>query len=707
MVKDRFLNRSEYFIKLAYIIISILSMSSLIYSKISLVYKVSTILVVILSCIFIYKKRYFNDEIIITTSFLIGANLLSTIVNLKSNFIGNILEILFMTSYIYIMMMGNEKIIKKIFNTVSYLIQIISFVVAIFGIGLVVLRYNIVFSVGETLYNYGIENGRFWGVINPNAAAIFCYVSIILAILLLLNKSQYSKLLKINIFIQSIYFLLQQSRGALISVILMVIIYYMFIYIGSLKKKILLSLVFSLSIFSLATIENYGISLYTSSIEMRVININNNHIENSEKKESEFENRTFDTGSSGRFLIWKGAIRMGLENPIFGLGNRNITEKYEDYFDDYQISNSLKGGSFHNIFITSFVSTGIIGLLSFCYFLFCTGKRFLLHIINGNNLYSRILVLPFFGILIGQLFESTILYSTNFINIFFWMLIGYGLIKIEESKLEKYTEITSIEELQDIELQILEYVHKVCEEQGYRYYLAYGTLIGAIRHKGFIPWDDDIDIVMPRDDYEKLQKFLLENKDENFEVMTYLNNKNYVYPFMKVIDKRTYLVEEDVRLEQNMGVYIDIFPLDGHEEDKEFRDKMTQLIKKRQLSCYTFKGIINKNNLINTLIRYVCIFLFYFSSTNRYIKKIDELAKSRKISESKYIDYIVLKDIKSPNIKREWYNESIDVEFNGKSFKAPKKYHEILTADYGDYMQLPPEEQRITHHSFKAWKITE
>ena len=707
MVKDRFLNKSEYFIKLAYIIISILSMSSLIYSKISLVYKVATILVVILSCIFIYKKRYYSDEIIITTSFLIGANLLSTIVNLKSNFIGNILEIVFMISYMYIMLAGNQECIKKIFNITSYLIQFISFFIAVFGIGLVVFRYNIIFSIDGIAYNYGIEDGRFWGVINPNAAAIFCYVSIILAILLLLNKSQYSKLLKINIFIQSIYFLLQQSRGALISVILMVIIYCMFIYVGNLKKKILLSLVFSLSIFSLATIENYGISLYTSSIEMRVIDLNNNHIENSEKKENEFENRTFDTGSSGRLSIWKGAIRMGMENPIFGLGNRNITEKYENYFDDYQISNSLKGGSFHNIFITSFVSTGIIGLLSFCYFLFCIGKKFLLHIINDNNLYSRILVLPFFGILIGQLFESTILYSTNFINIFFWMLIGYGLIKIEESKLEKYTEITSIEELQDIELQILEYVHKVCEKQGYRYYLAYGTLIGAIRHKGFIPWDDDIDIVMPREDYEKLQKYLLENEDENFEVMTYLNNKNYVYPFMKVIDKRTYLVEEDVRLEQNMGVYIDIFPLDGHEEDKGFRNKMTQLIKKRQLSCYTFKGIINKNSLINTLIRYICIYLFYFSSTNRYIKKIDELAKSRKISESKYIDYIVLKDIKSPNIKREWYNESIDVEFNGKLFKVPKNYHEILTADYGDYMQLPPEEQRVTHHSFKAWKIIE
>ena len=341
MVKDRFLNKNEYFIKLAYIIISILSMSSLIYSKISLVYKVATILVVILSCIFIYKKRYYSDEIIITTSFLIGANLLSTIVNLKSNFIGNILEIVFMTSYMYIMLAGNQECIKKVFNITSYLIQFISFFIAVFGIGLVVFRYNIIFSIDEIAYNYGIEDGRFWGVINPNAAAIFCYVSIILAILLLLNKSQYSKLLKINIFIQSIYFLLQQSRGALISVILMVIIYFIFIYTGEFKKKILLSIVCSVSIFTLSIVENYGISLYTSGIEMRVIDLNNNQVESSNKKEKDFENRTFETGSSGRLPIWKGAVKMGMENPIFGIGNRNIAGKYEDYFDKYEISNSL------------------------------------------------------------------------------------------------------------------------------------------------------------------------------------------------------------------------------------------------------------------------------------------------------------------------------------------------------------------------------
>lgn len=707
MIKDEFFKKSEYFIKLSYIIISILSMSSLIYSKISLVYKLATLALILISIIFIYKRKYYSDEVIITIVFLIGANILTTVVNIKSNFIGNISEIVFMCSYLMIMIVGDKDIIKKLFVTVSYIIQLVSFLVSIFGIGLVLLRYNIEFSIGETMYNYGIENGRFWGIINPNAAAILCYISVILAILLILNKGKYTILLKINIVLQSIYFLLQQSRGALISVIIMFIIYFMFIYIGSFKKRILLSIVCVLSIFSLAAVENYGVSMYSSNIETRVLNLSNNTIENNKKKEDEFENRTFDTSSSGRLSIWEGAIKMGMENPIFGLGNRNIPSKYEEYFDEYEISNSLRGGNFHNIFITSFVSTGLVGVIAFCYVLFIIGRKFIFHVAKETDVYSRILLLPFFGILLGQLFESTILYSTNFINIFFWMIVGYGLVKIDESKFEKYTEIKGITELQAIELNILEYVHKICEKQGYKYFLAYGTLIGAIRHKGFIPWDDDIDIVMPRDDYEKLQNYLLKNRDEHFEVMTYLNNKNYTYPFMKVIDKRTYLVEEDVRLEQNMGVYIDIFPLDGHTNDAEFRRKMTQLIKKRQLSCYTFKGIINKNRFINTAIRYICIFLFYFSSTNRYIRKIDELAKSRKISESRYIDYIVLKDIKSPNIKREWYNESIDVEFNGKLFKAPKNYHEILTADYGDYMQLPPEEQRITHHSFKAWKIIE
>lgn len=138
---------------------------------------------------------------------------------------------------------------------------------------------------------------------------------------------------------------------------------------------------------------------------------------------------------------------------------------------------------------------------------------------------------------------------------------------------------------------------------------------------------------MLREDYEKLQDYLIANPDERYEVMSYKNNLNYVYPFMKVQDNLTYLLEEDVRIDSNMGMYVDIFPVDGYEDDVEFKNKMTKLIKKRQLSCYTFKGITN---------------------TNKYVAQIEELAKSRKVSDYEQVDYLIYKDMNKPVWRREW-----------------------------------------------------
>ena len=210
---------------------------------------------------------------------------------------------------------------------------------------------------------------------------------------------------------------------------------------------------------------------------------------------------------------------------------------------------------------------------------------------------------------------------------------------------------------------------------------------------------------MLREDYEKLQDYLIANPDERYEVMSYKNNLNYVYPFMKVQDNHTYLLEEDVRIDSNMGIYVDIFPVDGYENDANFKNKMTKLIKKRQLSCYTFKGITNTKSVLNSLIRYISVIIFYFTNTNKYVAQIEELAKSRKVSDYEEVDYLIYKDMNKPVWRREWLEQVTTGTFEGKKFTIPKKYHEILTSDYGDYMQLPPVEQRVSHHDFKLWKI--
>ena len=398
---------------------------------------------------------------------------------------------------------------------------------------------------------------------------------------------------------------------------------------------------------------------------------------------------------------------MASKKPIFGYGVRNFPDYYSEYFSKYEIQNSLIGGNFHNIFITVFVSTGIVGLVAFMMLLGYIIQRFVRYLFISKKNSDKLVMILFFGMLLGQLFESQIMYSTNFINIMFWFVAGYGLMICNRDEKIRYQEVTDVREIQQMELGIMEYIHEVCNKIGVKYFLAYGSLIGAVRHQGFIPWDDDMDICMLRDDYEKLQDYLIANPSERYQVMSYKNNRNYVYPFMKVMDNQTYLIEEDVRIDSNMGIYVDIFPVDGYEDDQAFKDKMTTIIKKRQLSCYTFKGITNKKSFINSLIRYASVIAFYFTDTNIYVKQIDELAKSRKVEDYELVDYLIYKDMNKPVWKREWLKDVTFGNFEGRDFLIPVNFHELLTSDYGNYMQLPPVEQQVSHHDFRLWKIVE
>lgn len=125
---------------------------------------------------------------------------------------------------------------------------------------------------------------------------------------------------------------------------------------------------------------------------------------------------------------------------------------------------------------------------------------------------------------------------------------------------------------------------------------------------------------MLRDDYEKLQDYLIKNDNEKYGLMSYKNNKDYVYSFMKVYDKNTHLIEKDVYNDYGLGLYVDIFPIDGYDENKLLRAKITKNIKKRQLSCYTFQGIYNKDSVVSTIIRNIFLIIFTFSNANTYEK---------------------------------------------------------------------------------------
>ena len=708
---DEYFEKSKLWIAYLFVFISILSMSSLVYKIANPLYKGLSAIVVFYICytlLFKWKEITVDRKFLSLFGLLAGSHLLSAIFNRSGHLIGNVIEILFMVTYVLLFTMLQSGQLKKLFDWIAYTVQIVSFSSAIFAFGLLISRVLILFKIGEQSYYYGVMNGRLWGIVNPNASAIFSYISIILAMYLIHKGSKYSVYLKLNNVIQLVYFATMQSRGALLSLVLMIGFYSFFINGGKLAKRFLIFIVSALLVSAANIGLSYVTSIYISSGKATVLDLNKgqSYAETDSsviKKTGELH--LIETTPSGRTYIWKNAIKMGSAKPIFGYGVRNVPDYYTKYFSKFEIRNSLIGGNFHNILVTIFVSSGILGLVSFLLLLGYIIKRFLTYLIVSKKNSEKLIMILFFGILFGQLFESQIMYSTNFINIIFWLIIGYGLVVCKRDEGIRYQEVTDIREIQQMELGIMEYIHEVCQKIGVKYFLAYGSLIGAVRHKGFIPWDDDMDICMLREDYEKLQDYLISNPDERYEVMSYKNNLNYVYPFMKVQDNQTYLLEEDVRIDSNMGIYVDIFPVDGYEDDSVFKDKMTRLIKKRQLSCYTFKGITNTKSLLNSLIRYISVIIFYFTNTNKYIRGIDELAKSRKVDDYELVDYLIYKDMHKPVWKREWLEQTIMGVFEGKEFMIPKNYHEILTSDYGDYMQLPPVELRFSHHDFQLWKI--
>ena len=708
---DEYFEKSKLWIAYLFVFISILSMSSLVYKIANPLYKGLSAIVVLYICytlLFKWKKITVDRKFLSLFGLLAGSHLLSAIFNRSGHLIGNVIEILFMVTYILLFTMLESGQLKKLFDWISYTIQIISFSSAIFAFTLLVSKVLILFKIGQQSYYYGVMNGRLWGIVNPNASAIFSYISIVLAMYLIHKGSKYSVYLKLNNVIQLVYFATMQSRGALLSLVLMIGFYSFFINGGKLAKRFLIFIVSALLVSAANIGLSYVTSIYISSGKATVLDLNKgqSYAETDSsviKKTGELH--LIETTPSGRTYIWKNAIKMGSEKPIFGYGVRNVPDYYTKYFSKFEIQNSLIGGNFHNILVTIFVSSGILGLVSFLLLLGYIIKRFLTYLIVSKRNSEKLIMILFFGILFGQLFESQIMYSTNFINIIFWLIIGYGLVICKRDEGIRYQEVTDIREIQQMELGIMEYIHETCQKIGVKYFLAYGSLIGAVRHKGFIPWDDDMDICMLREDYEKLQDYLIANPDERYEVMSYKNNLNYVYPFMKVQDNQTYLLEEDVRIDSNMGIYVDIFPVDGYEDDVNFKNKMTKLIKKRQLSCYTFKGITNTKSVLNSLIRYISVIIFYFTNTNKYVAQIEELAKSRKVSNYEEVDYLIYKDMNKPVWRREWLEQVTTGTFEGKEFMIPKNYHEILTSDYGDYMQLPPVEQRVSHHDFKLWKI--
>ena len=258
-------------------------------------------------------------------------------------------------------------------------------------------------------------------------------------------------------------------------------------------------------------------------------------------------------------------------------------------------------------------------------------------------------------------------------------------------------------EVKNYQLYILDEVDKYCKANGISYYLSYGTLIGAVRHKGYIPWDDDIDIVMRLEDYDRFISGFNSNKNNVF--VNHINvDKNWTYPYAKIYHTDTLLDEKSDFPYKDIGVNIDLFPICSFPNDPK---QQKSIINKAKVLYYiqTLKlvKINSKRSLYKNLILMIGKVLFAAIPFSYITKKIEGLVRKNYIG-----NYIVcpcggLVGNSLDFVDEKVFSETIEVEFEGKIYPAPIGTDAWLRNVYGDYMKLPPIEKQVTHHAYKAY----
>ena len=269
----------------------------------------------------------------------------------------------------------------------------------------------------------------------------------------------------------------------------------------------------------------------------------------------------------------------------------------------------------------------------------------------------------------------------------------------------------TMKEVQEGSLEVLKTIDKICKQEHLRYFLIYGTLLGAIRHKGFIPWDDDIDIIMPRPDYEKLIEYFNMHQKElvPFHMFDYRSDPSYPYMIARVSDSRYTL---DVFNEKNygLGLFVDIYPLDGAGNTEE---EFTRL--KKQANPYASMCFVstrqtvkreNTKSFAKYLIKFPAFIVAKILGKNFFMKKLEKLGQTYTYDESRYVGVIVWAS--DDGIKtvypKDWIGDGTDVEFEGQMFRAPISWDKVLRRGFGNYMELPPEKDRIAHHFYDAYR---
>lgn len=260
----------------------------------------------------------------------------------------------------------------------------------------------------------------------------------------------------------------------------------------------------------------------------------------------------------------------------------------------------------------------------------------------------------------------------------------------------------NLRELQLVELDILKEFIDICKNLNLRYFLAGGSVLGTVRHNGFIPWDDDIDVIMPRRDYDTFLEKGQNLMQKKYFLQTYKTDPEYTMGYAKIRNSETTFIEATVQKQNiNHGVFIDIFPLDGYKPN----EKIKNIIKKIKYKLYNIQIAKKYNtntvkNIKSHLLTAIFDIIYGNNTVTQLLEKKEKIATHYDYDKSEYICPF-FDPVKAPLslvFPKDYFGNGLVKKFEGIDVVIPQDYDAFLKQHYGDYMKLPPEEDRKPHH---------